>query len=339
MTGNGTAPAAGNAGEGRGADQLGGSIGAKHNGSAGATQAQLISAIKAHTAEGEKAAEKSEQHYIAAGLHLKQLKDATASWAEWEDRLKKVGISASRASDLMQIADGRKTAEGLAIASTERSRRHRSSLRNEEARLDRAIEVIGATLKKMEADKRASILDRILRPIGMVAAVAKAGNGLCRWVKDDGGRSKSGIPSAEKKVGDCVARAIAIATQRPYREVHDALVVRSVHHVATDNSSYGKWTRRKGGIRHFDADHGCADEVYGPYLQSLGWKFTTTKGMKVHLRADALPPGRLIVHLRRHLAAVIDGVIHDTFNCGESGRMPVQGYWTAPAADCRRAAA
>jgi hypothetical protein len=311
-------------------DQLGGSIIHEHN--ADATQAQLISTIKARLARGDKATVKAEQHYIAAGLHLKQLKDTTASWDEWENRLKKVGISSGRASELMQIADGRKTADGLAVASTDRSKKHRSSLCNEEARLERAIEVVATALAEAGKDKRTGILDRLLTLIGMAAVAARAGNGLCRWVKDDGGRRRSGIPNADRQVGDCVARAIAIATQKPYREVHDALVVRQVHHAAADNSPYGKHIRRKGGVRHFDADHGCADEVYGSHLESLGWRYTSTPSRgpdKVHLRADELPPGRLVARIGGHLVAVIDGVIHDTYDSRGGGRVHVKGYWRA----------
>jgi hypothetical protein len=306
------------------------------------TQA-LISTIKAHISAGDKAQDKAQRHYIAAGQHLKQLKAEhdghDGTWAEWEALLKAVGISTGRASELMQIADGRKTADGLAVANTTRSKRHRSSLRNEEARLERAIKVVITALEEAGKDERAGILDRILNPIGMTAVAAKAGNGLCRFVKDDGGRSKSGVPGADRQVGDCVARAIAIATQRPYREVHDALVVGTVHHVASDTSEQGKWARRRGGVRHFDADHGCADEVYGPYLESLGWKHTSTPSRnpgKVHLRADELPPGRLVVKISRHLVAVIDGVIHDLSDCGRSGRVHVKGYWSAPSPGCSK---
>jgi hypothetical protein len=38
---------------------------------------------------------------------------------------------------------------------------------------------------------------------------------------------------------------------------------------------------------------------------------------------------RLIVHVHRHLVAVIDGVIHDTHDSGGAGRRPVVGYWRA----------
>jgi hypothetical protein len=342
---------------------------AEHNRPTTETQAALISTIRAHVAKGDKAADKAEQHYIAAGQHLRALKAAHGgTWAEWERLLKdKVGISTGRASELMQIADGRKTLAELRAEKNETSKiahaEERSSLNSEEdagpeeigneddegrkqpahkrrrrrhtnktaARLETAIEIVAAALKKMGTDERMSVLDRILRPIGMVADTAptKTGDGRCRWVKDDGGRSKSGIPRADQEVGDCVARAIAIATQRPYREVHDALVVRSVEHAHVDNSAYGKWVRRRGGVRAFDADHGCSDGAYGPYLESLGWKFTSTKDQRIRLRADELPPGRLIAKVHRHLVAVIDGVIRDTHDSGGAGRRPMTGYWSA----------
>jgi hypothetical protein len=101
-----------------------------------ATPTQLIGLIKAHIAKGDKAKEKADQHYIAAGQHLKTLKARHAgTWTEWEALLKeKIGIGKSRASELMQIADGTKTAAEVAAATTERSQRHRalSPLRNGE---------------------------------------------------------------------------------------------------------------------------------------------------------------------------------------------------------------
>src|SRR5262245_53227322 len=161
-------------------------------------------------------------------------------------------------------------------------------------------------------------------------------DGRCRWVKDDGGRRKSGIARAAGRkddVGDCVTRAIAIATGKPYREVHDVLTLAKVRDVAAGKSNWTRWARRKGGIHAFHADHGVSDEVYGPYLEDLGWTFTSTKelprGRGVHLRADELPRGRLIVQLPSHLVAVIDSVIHDTHDCSDEGRRRIRGYWTA----------
>jgi len=49
----------------------------------------------------------------------------------------------------------------------------------------------------------------------------------------------------------------------------------------------------------------------------------------MRLRADELPSGRLVVRVNRHFAAVIDGVIRDTFDSGGAGRRPVLGYYTS----------
>jgi hypothetical protein len=160
-------------------------------------------------------------------------------------------------------------------------------------------------------------------------------DGRLRWVKDDGGRRASGIaraPGRKDAVGDCVTRAIAIAAEMPYREVHNALTLATVQHLyaGSDNDYWGKWDRRRGGVRAFDPDHGCRDSVYGPYLKSHGWVHVTPKGMR--LRGDQLPRGRLIVRIHRHLVAVIDHVIHDTHDCGRAGRVRVDGYWIAPKA-------
>ena len=88
-------------------------------------ESQLVRTIKAHIERGDKAKDKAEQHYIAAGQHLKELKGQhSGSWAEWEELLKdKIGIGKSRASELMQIADGTKTVEGVAADRRERQRK------------------------------------------------------------------------------------------------------------------------------------------------------------------------------------------------------------------------
>jgi hypothetical protein len=100
------------------------------------TSEQRWKAVRAHIAKGDKAKDKAEQHYIAAGHYLAALKrEHTGTWAEWESLVKtKAGIGKSRASELMTIADGTKTAAEVAAATTERSQRHRalSPLRNGE---------------------------------------------------------------------------------------------------------------------------------------------------------------------------------------------------------------
>ena len=53
-------------------------------------------------------------------------------------------------------------------------------------------------------------------------------------------------------------------------------------------------------------------------------------GCTVHLRADELPPGRLIVGVSRHTTAVINGVVHDTHDPTRGGTRCVYGYWSPP---------
>src|SRR5690349_3374175 len=104
-------------------------------------QAQLVQTIKVHIAKGDKAADKAEQHYIAAGQHLKTLKEQhKGNWAEWEALLKeRVGIGKSRASELMQIADGTKTLAQVRARTAESVRQVRahSPLRSGEAEMPR----------------------------------------------------------------------------------------------------------------------------------------------------------------------------------------------------------
>jgi len=51
------------------------------------------------------------------------------------------------------------------------------------------------------------------------------------------------------------------------------------------------------------------------------------QGCKVHLRAEELPPGRLVVQVSKHVTAVIDGVIYDTHDCSRGGTRCVYGLW------------
>src|SRR6516162_11877494 len=123
-------PASVSATEGRTrkSDQLDGSITSETNIAVTLPQAALISRIKAHIAKGDKAKDKAEQHYIAAGQHLKTLKASHGgTWAEWEELLKtKIGIGKSRASELMRIADGTKTVEQVRADTAERTAKTRA---------------------------------------------------------------------------------------------------------------------------------------------------------------------------------------------------------------------
>ena len=54
------------------------------------------------------------------------------------------------------------------------------------------------------------------------------------------------------------------------------------------------------------------------------------QGCTVHLRADELPAGRLVVRLSRHVCAVVDGTVHDNHDPRRNGTRCVYGYWRFP---------
>ncbi|MGB2621847.1 MAG: hypothetical protein WA857_13265 [Candidatus Acidiferrum sp.] len=134
---------------------------------------------------------------------------------------------------------------------------------------------------------------------------------------DDGGRGAAGYRG---KAGDCVVRAIAIATGRPYQQIYD-LVNSAATHERTGKRKRGKSNARTGVYK----------SSIKRVMNTLGWVWTPTmeigSGCIVHLRAEELPPGRLVVSVSKHLTAVIDGVIHDTHDCSRRGRRCVYGYW------------
>lgn len=147
-----------------------------------------------------------------------------------------------------------------------------------------------------------------------------------RFVYNDGGRANAGYKGS---TGDCVVRAIAIASELPYQTVYDELFERNRAFAARSRSRRAAKVRGKRGTPR----DGNFAESYGPYLRSLGFVWTPTmrigSGCTVHLRADELPLGRLVVHVSRHTVAVIDGVVHDTDDCTRNGRRCVYGYWRA----------
>ncbi len=134
---------------------------------------------------------------------------------------------------------------------------------------------------------------------------------------DDGGRKAAGYKG---RTGDCVVRSIAIATGLPYRQIYDQ-VNELAKRERTGSRKRGKSNARTGVYK------GTTHKL----LESLGWSWTPTmeigSGCKVHLRADELPSGRLIVSVSGHLTAVIDGVIHDTHDPSRRGTRCVYGYW------------
>ena len=133
------------------------------------------------------------------------------------------------------------------------------------------------------------------------------------WIHDDGGRAATGFKGETR---DCVTRAIAIATGRPYREVYAALNVAAEHE--RGSRSNARTGVKKATIRNF--------------MKTLGWTWHPTmaigQGCKTHLRREELPGGRIVAAVSKHLVAVVDSVVHDTHDSTRDGTRCVYGYWT-----------
>ena len=136
---------------------------------------------------------------------------------------------------------------------------------------------------------------------------------------NDGGRAAAGFKGT---AGDCVARAVAIASGRPYAEVYARLAE------GTGSQRAGKKGKRSASARN-------GINVTRKWFKDLmvEWGFvwvptmTIGSGCKVHLRADELPAGRLVVSVSGHYTTMIDGVINDTWNPDRGGNRCVYGYW------------
>jgi len=145
------------------------------------------------------------------------------------------------------------------------------------------------------------------------------------FVKNDGGRAAAGYKG---DAGDCVTRAIAIATGKPYKEVYDRIHAMTAEYAEKRRTKVARAIKRKGTSSPRD---GVFRDVYDQYLKDLGWEFIPTmsfgSGCTTHLKADELPAGIIITRLSRHLCAVIDGIIHDTHNPSRGGTRCVYGYY------------
>ena len=138
------------------------------------------------------------------------------------------------------------------------------------------------------------------------------------FIYDDGGRSKY---FKGQNVRDCVARAISIATESDYKEIYDKIneYAKSEH--------IGK---RKRGISN--ARNGVYTRTVRKLMSDLGWVWHPTmqigSGCKVHMKKSELPGGRIVASMSKHYACVIDGVLHDTYDCTRNETRCVYGYFS-----------
>ena len=138
------------------------------------------------------------------------------------------------------------------------------------------------------------------------------------FIYNDGGRSEY---FKAENVGDCVTRAICNATGMDYMEVYKAL----------NAMAKSEKVERHRGKKRSSSRNGVFRETFKQYLLDLGWKWipcmTIGSGCKVHLTAEELPKGTLIVSVSKHLTCVKDGVLYDTYDCSRDGKRCVYGYY------------
>lgn len=133
---------------------------------------------------------------------------------------------------------------------------------------------------------------------------------------NDGGRSVGGFVGL---TGDCVSRAIAIATGLAYRDIYETLKER-----------YGTSPR-----------NGVPRSIYSPYLLELGWQSVPLPSLPTTINEMLLPEGPTVIQCQRagrphaHLCTVIDHVLHDTWDARDDGVYQVTSIWRpGPEARC-----
>lgn len=102
-----------------------------------------------------------------------------------------------------------------------------------------------------------------------------------------------------RNVGDCVVRAIAVATGRPWTDVYDELIctARSVYDMPSSNETWGLYLYRMG-FEPFILPDACPECVT---VREFARRFTH---------------GRYIIGTGNHAVAVINGNYYDTWDSG-----------------------
>lgn len=153
------------------------------------------------------------------------------------------------------------------------------------------------------------------------------------FVFDDGGRVDAGFKG---HAGDCVCRAVTIASGRPYGEVYARLAA-GMGSQRRSKHAPKKTASARSGVS-------VQRKWFKEYMAELGFVWVPTMkigtGCRVHLVAGELPEGRLVVAVSRHYTAVVDGVIRDTHdpqrttywydregNTSSVSERCVYGYW------------
>jgi len=149
---------------------------------------------------------------------------------------------------------------------------------------------------------------------------------VIRYTFNDGGRADAGYKG---KTGDCVVRAIAIASRKPYKEVYGAMA-KTMQQAGYRASGNAYNQRPRAGNKPARN----ARDVQQDVLKQFGYT-------KVRLLHGARPTytdaysmyGDCIVGTTKHIAALVDGALHDIFDGrtylweGELHERKAQSVW------------
>lgn len=150
------------------------------------------------------------------------------------------------------------------------------------------------------------------------------GSGL-PWSYDDGGRAEAGFKGT---AGDCVTRAIAVATGIAYKTVYDELAqgMKALWSYRAEREKNPARVERYRKRAVVSARNGVSDPVWKKFLKARGW-------VEIKLPRDSrlsdLPTSQMIiVRLRKHLVAVDRGVLLDTYDSSYGYDRLAFHYWT-----------
>lgn len=129
---------------------------------------------------------------------------------------------------------------------------------------------------------------------------------MSNFIYNDGGRLEAGF----KTQTDCGIRAVAIACDISYKDARAIL----------------KKSAKNGKQGNGQIANGIYKEDLNSALETFGFKWQQApkfEGRKA--KFYDLPKGKIIARMSKHFVAVVDNVIHDTWDSSEK---MVYGYWT-----------
>lgn len=148
------------------------------------------------------------------------------------------------------------------------------------------------------------------------------------FVEDDGGRAAAGYRGY---AGDCGARAVTIALGLDYRETYEELAVMHKAYCEKKAKYARSAVRKQAFLKQAtrSARNGLYKETVDEFVGARGWVYVNLAvfGEPPARFSDLPTTGSLVVSLRKHFAAVVDGTLHDTYDSTYEYDRPVYGYW------------